>query len=286
MTTKFPYEKSFVAQLQADGKQPATIEQYQLTLADFFNYQQHFNDVFAKDQLLADLTENDVQAYLEMLKHNRQFKQSTLNKSLSNLNGYFSYLFEHRIITTLPTFSIKGKPLDHASDSSAWPEHLADWLANEDLHVYTRTFLLLTTKGFTATEMLMPNFYQQLDHTTFSPSEQAFLEELTTYLQPLRTQSQSPDLFLKSRQRGNDVHLSLAALHKYLGGDGQRLGVPLKPVALRQDFILWYLDQHRATATEQILQTLRLDETSLIYYQNLLRQRDLKALRSERTNFK
>ena len=110
MTAKFPYAKSFLASLETAGKQASTIEQYELTLADFFNYEQHFNETFAKDQLLADLTENDIQAYLAMLREQRQFKTSTLNKCLSNLNGYFSYLFSHRIITTLPTFTIKGQP--------------------------------------------------------------------------------------------------------------------------------------------------------------------------------
>lgn len=136
MTAKFPYARSFIASLQTAGKQASTIEQYELTLADFFNYEQHFNETFAKDQLLADLTENDIRAYLEMLREQRQFKPSTLNKALSNLNGYFSYLFAHRIITTLPTFAIKGQPLLNQPTTTTWPELLPQWLANEDLHPF------------------------------------------------------------------------------------------------------------------------------------------------------
>ncbi|MCG0567317.1 hypothetical protein IMAU70023_00441 [Lactiplantibacillus plantarum] len=284
MTAKFPYAKSFLASLETAGKQASTIQQYELTLADFFNYEQHFNETFAKDQLLADLTENDIQAYLAMLREQRQFKTSTLNKCLSNLNGYFSYLFSHRIITTLPTFTIKGQPLTNRQQTTTWPEQLAAWLAMDDLHPYTRLFLLLTTKGYTATEMLTPGFYQQLNAITFTAVEQAFLVKLRAYLQPLQTQSGSSDLFLKQRQRGTDPHLTLAALHKYLAGDSQRLGVPLKPVALRQDFMLWFLNQHRTTEPTEIMQQLRLDETSLEYYQNLLRQRDLRTLKATKTD--
>ncbi|RRK10952.1 integrase [Lactiplantibacillus garii] len=279
MTAQFPYEKSFTKQLQANGKQPSTIEQYQLTLADFFNYEQHFNETFAKDQLLADLTENDVQTYLDMLQDQRSFKRSTMNKALSNLNGYFSYLFEHRIITTLPTFSIKGKALTNDQQLLRWPDQLPSLLQNDDLHVYTRAFLLFTCKGFTTAEMLAPDFEQQLNHITFSDSEQVFLEKLMTFLQPLRTSGQS-GLFLKVRQRGQDAHLSLAALHKYLGGDSQRVGLPLKPVALRQSYVLWVLDQHRNTDPEILMRRLRLDDSSLAYYQNLLRRQDLRQFRN------
>ncbi|WP_053072711.1 phage integrase N-terminal SAM-like domain-containing protein [Lactiplantibacillus herbarum] len=280
MPAQFPYAKSFITDLQAAGKQAATIEQYELTLADFFNYEQHFNEVFAKDQLLADLTESDVQAYLDMLRDQRQFKQTTLNKCLSNLNGYFSYLFSHRIITTLPTFNIKGQPVTTATATSMWPLQLTTWLANDDLHPYTRAFLLLTYKGYTAAEMLSTGFYKQLDQMALTASEKAFWTKLQTFLLPLQSQSGCNDIFLKSRQRGADPHITLAALHKYLAGDGQRLGIPLKPVAIRQDFILWYLDEHRTTDSIAIMTRLRLDETSLIYYQNLLRRQELQVLQT------
>ncbi|WRM16957.1 hypothetical protein T1K45_12610 [Lactiplantibacillus plantarum] len=69
-----------------------------------------------------------------------------------------------------------------------------------------------------------------------------------------------------------------------MAGDSQRLGVPLKPVALRQDFMLWFLNQHRTSEPTEIMQQLRLDETSLEYYQNLLRQRDLRTLKATKTD--
>lgn len=281
MASTFPYEKSFIQHLQAADKQPVTIEQYRLTLTDFFNYEQHFNDTFARDQLLSDLTENDIQAYLAMLKDNRQFKQSTLNKTLSNLNGYFSYLFEHRIITTLPTFSLKGRPLPAHNNGDNWPEQLPELLANDDLHVYTRAFLLFTAKGFTSQEMLKPDFEETIQTIPFAYSEQVFLEKLTAFLAPLKTTGLQ-GLFLKTRRRGPSANLSLAALHKYLGGDSIRAGMPLKPVALRQNYMLWYLDHHRTAPVETLLSRLRLDEASLNYYLNLLRRRDLREQRNQK----
>lgn len=282
MSTHFPYEKSFITHLTTDGKRPKTIAQYQLTLADFFNYEQHFNQTFAASGLLADLTENDVQTYLDMLKKQRTYQQSTLNKNLSNLNVYFNYLFEHRVITTLPTFAIKGQPLTSTQTSADWPEQLPELLANDDLHVYTRLFLLLTCKGYPVSTMLAPNFYQQLAQLDFSSEEQMFLSKFNQFIQPLQAQFATKDLFLKTRQRGDDPHLTLAALHKYLTGDGQRLGLPLKPTSLYQSFVLWYLRQHRSTDPTEIMQALHFDLTSLGYYQNLLRQQDLRALRQQK----
>lgn len=280
MTATFPYEKSFVDQLTADEKQPQTIVQYQLTLRDFFNYQTHFNATYQASGLLIDITENDIQTYLTMLKDQRQFKTSTLNKSLSNLNGYFSFLFAHRRITTLPTFTIKGRPLTGTQAADDWPVQLPQLLANDDLHVYTRAFLLFTCHSFTASEILKPNFYQQHNSLTFTPNEQVFLTKFMAYLAPLQLALQTKDLFLKQRKRGLDPRLSLAALHKYLSGDSQRAGMPLKPVWLRQSFILWYLREHVGTAVPVIMSSLRLDLASLGYYQNLARQQELRRLRA------
>lgn len=280
MTPTFPYEQSFVDQLTADAKQPQTIVQYQLTLRDFFNYQQHFNGTYQASGLLIDITENDIQAYLSMLKEQRQFKTSTLNKSLSNLNGYFSFLFAHRRITTLPTFAIKGQPLTGNQTADDWPVQLSKLLSNDDLHVYTRAFLCFTCHSFTASEILSPNFYQQLKSLTFSDDEQVFLTKFKTFLAPLQAEFQTQDLFLKQRKRGTEPRLSLAALHKYLSGDSQRAGMPLKPVWLRQSFILWYLRGHRDTELPVIMATLRLDLASLGYYQNLARQQELRQLRA------
>jgi len=280
MAANFPYEKSFLQQLQSDNKQAQTITQYQLTLTDFFTYEQHFNPTYHASGLLADISENDIKAYLDMLRTQRQFKTSTLNKSLSNLNGYFSFLFAHRTITSLPTFTIKGQPIPSEQPVDDWPVQLPKLLANEDLHVYTRAFLLFTCKSFTANEMLTPNFYQQLKHLTFSTDEQVFLEKFKTFLQPLQADLNTQDLFLKQRKRGVDPHLSLAALHKYLGGDSQRAGLPLKPVLLRQSFVLWVLREHRTTPLAELMTSLRLDIASLGYYQNLLRKQDLRRLKA------
>ncbi|MDQ7937404.1 phage integrase N-terminal SAM-like domain-containing protein [Lactiplantibacillus sp. WILCCON 0030] len=282
MTSQFPYKKSFVQQLQADGKQPQTINQYQLTLADFFQYEQHFNPTYHASGLIADITENDIKAYLAMLRDRREFKTSTINKSLSNLNGYFSFLFAYRTITTLPTFAIKGQPVGAEQPVDDWPVQLPDLLTNADLHVYTRAFLLFTCKSYTASEILAPNFYQQLNHLTFSTNEQVFLTTFSDFLVPLQSEFDTKDLFLKQRKRGDDPHLSLAALHKYLTGDSQRAGLPLTPVLLRQSFVLWFLREHRATDLASVMHDLRLDLTSLGYYQNLLRKQDLQRLRANK----
>jgi len=282
MTANYPYEKSFIDQLTADGKQPQTIVQYQLTLRDFFNYQQHFNPTYQSSGLLIDITENDIQAYLGMLKDQRQFKTTTLNKSLSNLNGYFSFLFAHRRITTLPTFAIKGQPITGKQSADDWPELLPQLLANDDLHVYTRAFLLFTCHSYTASEILKPNFYEQLNSLTFSNDEQVFLSKFRTFLAPLQARLQTKDLFLKQRKRGVNPRLSLAALHKYLSGDSQRAGMALKPVWLRQSYILWYLREHRGTDLTVVMTNLRLDLASLGYYQNLARQQELRQLRASK----
>ncbi|WP_249270806.1 site-specific integrase [Lactiplantibacillus plantarum] len=99
---KFPYQKSFFDSLKQRNIEESTLFQYENTLSDFFNYQQNFNDDFAKDQLLEDFTENGIQSYLTMLSQQRHYQNTAVNKALSNIKVYFGFLFEHRVIITHP----------------------------------------------------------------------------------------------------------------------------------------------------------------------------------------
>lgn len=281
MSTSFPYKKGFFASLQKKHINDSTLLQYEHTLSDFFNYEQHFNEIFAKDQLLSNLAENDVKTYLEMLSHNRQYQDTTLNKTLSNLKVYFNFLFEHRIITTPPTFSIKSKALVGNRQVTDWPTQLPEWLINKDIHPYTRVYLLLISKGFQLTEILSPGFYKIFNQLDFNASEQVAVDDLKAYNLPLQQSYDCKELFLKHTARGTGYTLSLPALHRYLRADSERLGIPIKPALLRKEYMIWYLAKHRNQSTGETMKQLRLDINSLEYYQNQLRIKDIQQLRAK-----
>lgn len=276
MHVKFPYQKSFFDTLKQRDIDESTLFQYENTLTDFFNYEQHFNETFAKDQLLEDFTENDIQNYLIMLEQQRGYQNTTINKTLSNIKGYFGFLFEYRIITTLPTYAIKSKSLPANSKTTDWPDQLATWLTNSDLHPYTRIYLLLISKGFTTQEILTSDFYKVFEKLKFSEVEQNAVDDLKQYNQPLQNKYNCKNLFLKSVPRGEGYTLSLSAFHRYLRTDSERLGLSLKPSQLRNEYMLWYLSKHRNEAPEQTMNKLRLDITSFDYYKNQLRVRDIR----------
>lgn len=282
MNAKFPYQKSFFKLLTQKGTDESTLVQYEKTLSDFFNYEQHFNETFARDQLLADFTENDIRSYLSMLATKRDYQITTVNKCLSNLRVYFGFLFEHRIITTLPTYAIKTKTIPAKNLATNWPELLPTWLTNKDLHPYTRVYLLLIAKGFKNNEIFAPGFYKDFYKLDFSPNEKIAVADLKQYNRPLQENYNSHELFLKTHARGVGYTLSLPALHRYLQTDSQRLGIPIRPVLLRKEYMLWYLAKHRNEAPEITMKRLRLDIDSLSYYQNQLRIKDLRLLKNKR----
>ncbi|MBS0955012.1 phage integrase N-terminal SAM-like domain-containing protein [Lactiplantibacillus plantarum] len=282
MLIKFPYQKSFFDSLKQRNIKESTLFQYENTLSDFFNYQQNFNDAFAKDQLLEDFTENDIQSYLAMLSQQRHYENTTVNKALSNIKVYFGFLFEHRVITTLPTYAIESKPLPASNKTTNWPELLPEWLTNSDLHPYTRIYLLLITRGFTTQEILTPDFYKIFNGLKFNETEQIAIDDLYNYNKPLQNKYQCQNLFLKSVPRGVGYTLTLAAFHRYLNTDSERLGFALKPSQLRNNFMLWYLAKHRNENPGQTMERLRLDIISMQYYQNQLRVRDLRHINQQK----
>lgn len=283
MSLSFPYQNSFLDSLKRKGLSKRTVLQYQLTLTDFFKYEANFNTAFATSYDLQDVVENDVHHYLSMLAEQRQYSKTTQNKHLSNLRGYFKYLLKHHLITTLPTLPFQIPTIVAQPKNTAWPAMLDELLTNHGLHVYTRAMLLFTSKGFTALEILKPDFYQTAYRLNLRGAELAVFNELLTVAKPLQLKTGSKDLFLKTRRNQDKAHLTIFALHKYLHSDGAKIGIPLKPRMLRQEYILWYMDHHRNDDITGVVEYLRLDLNSFRYYQNLQRHHDIQAA-EERQN--
>lgn len=268
----YPYQEIFERYLNRQELAQPTIAEYRSVLTDLFNFLSNFNASYQVDHRVATLLDRDVEQYLAMLVNQRQVTNGTYNKMLSHINIYFKYLFTHDLITHYPTLTLKGKSHDDLkAPTTKWLHLMPTILANQQLAVYTRFTLLLSSRFYTISEFLTPGFYQQLNPKSFNPSEQTFWQDYQQFIRPLQKRQHSQDLFLKQRLAG-DPHLTAAGLHKYLKPDEKLLGFSLTPTRLYQSAILDFLLQHPSLSDQQLSEKLRLDPQSLTYYRQLALQ--------------
>lgn len=269
----YPYQKVFLHFLtEQQGLAKLTVKTYDITLTNFFNYLMANRPDFAHQPELANLTEGDVRAYLNMLQNEEKITLSTYNKILSQMNRYFRYLFTHQLITTYPTLTLHGKAVaPNQRVTTKWLYNLPTILADQNVHFYTRLTLLLTKHGYTVNEFLQPGFYRIYQQLPLAnEAEQQFVQAFAGYHKPLQELQNSPDLFLKQRYQPDNPRLSNAALHKYLRQDEQYLGMRLAPKYLHQSYILAQLQKHRDLGDAELADRLKLDPASLLYYKRLL----------------
>lgn len=269
----YPYQKRFQEFLRNQQKLALlTVHTYDSTLTNFFNYLMANRPAFARDPRLANLTEGDVRAYFNMLRTQQGITMGTYNKILSQLNRYFRYLFTHQLISSYPTLTLHGQAVNPRQRiSTKWLAKLDAILEDDHVHYYTRLTLLLSKHGFTVGEFLQPGFYRILDQLTITdPVEQAFLHQYRDFIRPRQALQNSPDLFLKQRYQPETPQLTNAGLHKYLRADQDYLGFHLAPKYLHQSYVLTQLAAHRDLSDAALMERLKLDPASLLYYQRLL----------------
>ncbi|MDD6893809.1 MAG: phage integrase N-terminal SAM-like domain-containing protein, partial [Lactobacillus sp.] len=141
---QYPYQAAFHRELKARGRAPMTIDAYDATLRQLFNYLEDQRPGYAHDPSAKNVTETDVRAYLNWLRDEQDITLATFNKVLSQLSRYFRFLFTHQLIDTYPTLTIHGKatkPNQHLS--TKWLLKLDDILADDQIQYFTRAVLFL-----------------------------------------------------------------------------------------------------------------------------------------------
>ena len=264
----FPYEQHFRKYLQTEKfLEDITINDICHDVSDLFIHLRNFNPIYRENSDLSLLEQSDIKDYFNMLQVKREIKNSTYNKVLTHLNSYFIFLFSHKLTTSMPTLTLKGLAKQETSITGLdWTTNLTTFLTDQSLSYYTRLMLLLLSKFYTINEILQPNFYQILANCELSVEQQKFLTEFMVFIAPLQELQNCQDLFLKQRINLANPRLSLPGLHKFLKKDQAHCSLILSPQKLYQSAILYHLNTHLDTPTEQLLTTLRLNPTSLIYY--------------------
>lgn len=264
----FPYEKQFRHYLTnkrvlADSTQQDICSDVER----LFAHLRQFNSVYRLNPSLSNIEESDVRDYLNMLQVKREIKNSTYNKTLTHLNVYFTFLFTHKLSTSLPTISLKGlKKETEQVVPLNWADELEDCLKNQQLTLYTRMVLLCLSHFYTISEIIQPGFYKVLASETFNSFEQTFIDEFNRGTSELKRRQNCEDLFLKQRINLLEPCVTLPGIHKYLKKDQKLTDLRLIPQKLYQANVLNFIKQNQQLVDADLCKAMHLAPDSLNYY--------------------
>lgn len=265
----YPLQTAFRLSLQKDGLAAVTIHNYDQAISQLFTF---LTDQHGGPIKVDAVTSNDLRQYINQMRAETRLNDRTYNKVLSQLNRYFNFCFSAGVSHHLPTIDLHGQAQPKkAAISTIWLNKLPIILADEQVHPYTRLTLLLCAHGYTSQEFLQAGFFREFKRLQFKKSfEQQFLTVFRDFIQPLQALQGCPDIFLKQRYSSANPRLSAPALHKYLQHDRTYLGFSINPSDLHRSYILHNLQNHPDWNDQQLMQRLRLDPASLLYYRRLL----------------
>ena len=173
-----------------------------------------------------------------------------------------SALFTHQLIDNYPADDSwqATKPNQHLS--TKWLLKLDDILADDQLQLYTRAVLFLSSRGYTVAEFLQPGFgdvWRSLQPK--NAVERDFMKTFTAYIAPIQQLQNCQDIFLKQRLNREHPWISNAGLFKYLKADEDYLGFKLAPKYLHQSYILYEIAQHRDATPPRTADTAETEST-------------------------
>ncbi|WP_367341692.1 phage integrase N-terminal SAM-like domain-containing protein [Limosilactobacillus sp.] len=273
---QFPYQKNFALFLKTQSLSPTTIASYESTITAFYTFL-----LANRPQSLADgirsVNETDVRSFFDYLQQSRQITLGSYNKTLTQLNRYFTYLFSHHLSDQLPTLPLHGKQVSEKTDINfVWLKKMDAVLADSHLHFYTRMTLLLLAHGYTVNEFLQPGFYKVYQKMKSQNQEELnFRQSYQDFIRPIQEKQASSDIFLKKRLDLNHPQLTNPALHKYLKSDQEYIGFTISPAKLHQAYVCYQLKRLEGKSDHEIEQVLNLDPQSLLYFKKLLIQNNL-----------
>lgn len=272
-TDSFPYQKSFAVFLKNQSLSHITVASYQSSISNLFTFLRANRPEALSDGVSA-INETDIRAYFDYLQQQRQITLGSYNKTLSQINRYFTYLFSHHLSHHLPTLPLHGRQVANNDEINFdWLAKISDILADSNIHYYTRMVFLLLANGYTVNEFLQPGFYRIYQKLPLHfDDEQAFRQQYQDFIGPLQEKQNSSDIFLKQRLDLSHPQLTNPALHKYLKSDQDYVGFNISPAKLHQSYVCYQLKQLQGKSDQEIEKTLGLDPQSLLYFKKLLLQ--------------
>lgn len=272
----FPYEDQYEVYCK-DIKNLAdkTLEYTFAIIGDFFNFN---SDQYPGGRDLNSITNNDLHNYFVYLKEQRNFKTRTVNKYITVLKQYFTYLYTARFIDHFPLANARGLAFNEKAVYFVnWEKFIPKMIGN----VEPETILLLTSiaVGFTPKEILSlrwTDISSQLDNTTVK----SYIRNHLNF-----DKTDNPYLFEDNRFNDSYIHplTSWTSILSKIKPDKDKLNMNLAPEKLRLSHI-YSLVLRTDMTDEELMNKLHCCQKKIVYYRSSAMRLNIKPFTYSETS--
>lgn len=211
---------------------------------------------------VTDVNETDIRAFLIFAKNELHLASRTVNKYLTYLRRYFTFLFEYQNLPTLPTISIKQLKFNNAKTVIInLKPYLSEIISDTQLSDTTKKAIVLASYG------IKPRNFTRLRFNDIKSiiNDTAIINWLKNHLN--FSKMNNPLIFSKKNGTGfKDNQVLYLALKE----DQKYTPIKLSFTDLRSSYI-YSIISDLSLSDDQLFKLLNINLRTLTYYKNNLR---------------
>lgn len=272
---KFPYQNEFNFYCKNQKHYtPRTIIIVFKSITTFWNY---FKNGTNTENTINDVQSSDIQAFLDSLETNLSFKENTINKYLSHIKLYFTFLYTHHLIENYPVLEINGRKFNRRKTYVIdWMKSLPEISQIPKIHHETVFMMTGISLGFKPDEVLKLR-YQTVISKIKDNNLYKYIKN-NIYISNYNDKYICNNPYLLSNKHGgyynSDFHLAQKCFP-----DRKLIGMDITLQNLRLSYVYSILHQKDLT-DKQLQEILRVNDKSLFYYrQNMMMHNNLVEFR-------
>jgi integrase-recombinase len=256
--TNFPYQSAFNNWLKVERKLALnTTIRIDNAVSHFWN---HYITNSNKEAILKNINQSTINDYLDFLEQHEQLKKSTINKYLSYIRTYFTFLYNHSLISHYPLLNIKGRHYSRQHTYKIdWMSHLSDIINLPNLQAETKLLLICISLGFKPDEILRLRFTTLISKTNS--------KVIKSYLKKCKNKRENKNPYVFETPDGRP-YMSQQNIERHIMMDRDFLGMKLTLRSLRRSFI--YSIIMKNYSDDDLLKRLKISKASLVNYRKNL----------------
>lgn len=254
----FPYQTALRNWLIGERRLSSnTVTRIANSVTHFWNY---YTVNSIKEATLNNINQSTIAEYLDFLEQQKNLKKSTINKYLSYIRSYFTFLYDHNLITHYPLVNIKGRHFSRQHVYKInWMKDLPILIKSTKLHTETKLLLICIALGYETKSIL------SLKYSTII--SQVNNKEIKSYLEDCKNKQNSKNNYIFETSDGHP-YASQFNIEQHIMADRNYLGMQLTFQSLRRSYIYSVIQQNY-TDTE-LLKKLHISAASLVNYRKNL----------------
>lgn len=254
----FPYQTAFRNWLIGERRLSSnTATRIANSVTHFWNY---YTVNSTKEATLNNINQSTIAEYLDFLEQQKNFKKSTINKYLSYIRSYFTFLYDHNLITHYPLINIKGRHFSRQHVYKInWMKDLPILIKSTQLQTETKLLLICISLGYETKSIL------SLKYSTII--SQVNNKEIKSCLEDCKNKQNSKNNYIFETSDGHP-YASQFNIEQHIMADRNYLGMQLTFQSLRRSYIYSVIQQNYTDA--ELLKKLHISAASLVNYRKNL----------------